>query len=808
MGVKISALTAASSFISTDILVGVQSSTTKKYTALQMYSYVVGTLGTVTTGTPTTGDYLLGYRSTDPKRFTLDTVAAYAVASAWSGASTAEAALSGDMLLVKRSTTVYQLDVDKLGTYLLDGIQADVLDIHSLETATLGETDQFLVVQGSTPLKTTLTALETKLWTDFATHVGGITGATEPADGDQLYILQSGTERYCTLMVLASYMATEIGNTVLENAFDSDPIESATDGDLLLVERSGVLKTLDVEDLAVYAQAEMAANLAVTPATGDALPLFQGATTPKTVDLDDLSLYCTETLWTSATATVDAAAADNYLVIGQSGTSKKITLANLETQVITDTKATMLDFSGYGDATLVAGDYLLVNQSGTSKRITLTNLETKLWGDLCTYVAARPDASTLIATDEFLILYNGEAGTPKNATMAEVYTFIVGQAVGSTTITEEPVSNDYFIIARAGDFYRVSLDDITDYVSAEIAVAALDYSALPSEAVLSFNDVAAFQRSGAMYQTTLSLVYFLFSQQIVTGVRTFGADVGLTEASRFAVPWFNTGNSTWEMKGASGLEVYNYIAGKLFDENEVTVPLSADLIPLETGGVQSVITLNTLKDFVSQEFRWTIIDPAAYDNGPTVEYTLVMYDTSDMVVGLPIRFQYSANYYYGIITAVTPSTSITISGAPLPTAALVTEVAIGLPEMIVQRDFVIDLYWDEAAQDLLELDGHYARWNHGKAYLVAFGATQGVADTGVAQPLINVNVNSLGVSTDNSDDGIELSDTPGTWVDNGTNTDTTRYGIEYGYPLEVACTQAGTNGDAACLTVSLVFVLE
>jgi hypothetical protein len=125
-------------------------------------------------------------------------------------------------------------------------------------------------------------------------------------------------------------------------------------------------------------------------------------------------------------------------------------------------------------------------------------------------------------------------------------------------------------------------------------------------------------------------------------------------------------------------------------------------------------------------------------------------------------------------------------------------------------EFAINGTWDDAVQDVLaEVEERYSKWQYGKAYLVAFSVAQHWPDTGAAQPYVNVKVNGAAVSTGESNKGVQASDATGTWVDNSAVAiNTTNYEIERGESIEIRCTEAGTNGDAECLIVSLVFVYE
>jgi hypothetical protein len=97
-------------------------------------------------------------------------------------------------------------------------------------------------------------------------------------------------------------------------------------------------------------------------------------------------------------------------------------------------------------------------------------------------------------------------------------------------------------------------------------------------------------------------------------------------------------------------------------------------------------------------------------------------------------------------------------------------------------------------------------WRRGAAHIVFFSAVQGTVDTG-NQPYLNINTPLGAVGTDNAALGLQCDDTPWVWASNG-GIDPDNYSVSLDDPIEISCTQAGENGDAADLTVSILFVLE
>lgn len=205
--------------------------------------------------------------------------------------------------------------------------------------------------------------------------------------------------------------------------------------------------------------------------------------------------------------------------------------------------------------------------------------------------------------------------------------------------------------------------------------------------------------------------------------------------------------------------------------------------------------------------RWKYVAASKYTATPSDTDTLTMSDTSDMATGLPIKYTIGGTTYYGVVVAVSANTSIDIWGASL--GGDVTALYVGTAEMVLTASFFVDAtYGDGAETDLLTNDQDTMfKWTNGKSYLVGFSGTHATADTGAAQPKVNVQINNAAVSTNDSNNGIQLG-AADTWVNNSAVAiNTSNYDINWGEELEIACTVAGTNTDAEDLTIQCVFVM-
>lgn len=211
-------------------------------------------------------------------------------------------------------------------------------------------------------------------------------------------------------------------------------------------------------------------------------------------------------------------------------------------------------------------------------------------------------------------------------------------------------------------------------------------------------------------------------------------------------------------------------------------------------------------DYISVS-GWNTIGASKYTATPASTSTITVSDTSNMAVGMGVKYSDSGGPFYAVITAVSANTNITIAGAPLDTGDDLTALAVCDAGRVEQVDmFVSGTYGDGTDSDLLANDMNtYFRWKKGTAYIVLISAVHATVD-GTDQPKINVNAGGNAVSTNDSNNGIQLS-TAGTWVDNSAVAiSSTNYVVSKDESITVTCTAAGTDGDAANLTVSMLIV--
>jgi hypothetical protein len=222
LGAQIAALSAAT-LADTDQYILAQSSTAWKTTfadiAARVHSQIstyIAALAAVTT--PADSDKLYILQGSTAKYLTLTVLANTYLAAElnlqslqWPTSTTTPSA-AGDKLLMERSGTISEVDIDTLVTYAATGLQDAVLTFSTLAAATPNAADLFALDDSGTPKKITLTNLETKLWADYATYVTNLTAVATVTANDKIPWIQGGTPMYVTPVELATYLDVGVGD--------------------------------------------------------------------------------------------------------------------------------------------------------------------------------------------------------------------------------------------------------------------------------------------------------------------------------------------------------------------------------------------------------------------------------------------------------------------------------------------------------------------------------------------------------------------------------------------------------------------
>lgn len=337
----------------TDVFLLERSGTGRTATGANIASYVVGTQNSAASaGSALAGDGFLIFRAGVQNKLDIGLLSSYVLASGWSAASGNPVA-TGDKITIGRGGVTYSVTVDQLKTFALVGVQASVLDLTGLTTATLASGSLLLIGDGVTPKKATLAELETKLWADFQSYVSGLTALVTLEDADLFYVIEGATPKKITGENIAAYVETEMwGKT------DAAPAVQA--GDDIWMRRSTTSYKLDVDALASYIVSSLTSsiNLDGLPTAGlSDLDLFlvdEGASNSK-VTLANLRSYFQTafSVYVSGLASGISAVDADVLYIVKSGAPFKLSVGDLwDTRFLADAKAIKLDdFSACDDNT-------------------------------------------------------------------------------------------------------------------------------------------------------------------------------------------------------------------------------------------------------------------------------------------------------------------------------------------------------------------------------------------------------------------------------------------------------------------------
>ncbi len=479
-------LTAGSTLAGTEILVGVQGGSDRRFTPTQISTYTVGVLLAATDGSPTTGDKLLAERAGAARRLGLDDVAVHG----WEIAATADPAVSGDLILANRGGALQAIDVDVLADYVLDGMQGNALNISGLNTATLADSDQYLVVQGSTAKKTTYTAMAGRVHAGIRTYTTGLDAITTLAAADTLYAVQSGTAKKLTAAKMAEYIAGAVN--VEDLGWDMAALDPALAGDAFLVRRGTDTRKMDVDVLGTYvmdgAQAgvlDLSGLASATLAGGDLILVCQ-TTTPKTVTLDGLktNLYGGFTGYVNGLdAVVTTSGSDRFYCL-QGGVPKYVTPEELATyfidqagDVVGPLMATQEGYVpqwGSDSHNLTAG--LLLQQTvrtagaGATHSALATELAVREAVQDAPRINALADLGEAIVDGDLIVVDNGAAGDNRYATFTRVWAWVTHklQSLGNKL---DPVDGDKFTIRDsegADGLISVTLANVSEKIQGDV----------------------------------------------------------------------------------------------------------------------------------------------------------------------------------------------------------------------------------------------------------------------------------------------------------------------------------------------------
>jgi hypothetical protein len=354
-----------------------------------------------------------------------------------------------------------------------------------------------------------------------------------------------------------------------------------------------------------------------------------------------------------------------------------------------------------------------------AKKTDLSELETQIFADFATAVHAETGI-TLAAADEFFVIDNGT--TPDKVTAAAIATFVEAAMWTDPTDAASVVTTDTILIKHSGTVYEATVDQLATFVTTGAQASILNVSGLAAltSATLTTDDYLLICQSTTAKQTTMAEVIDFVLDGLPVYIEGNGDDIA-------ALP-------------------------------SITTLTGAEIVYCLQSSTAMQATVSQIAEYAVEQaadLPWEEIAAAKYTATPTSTSTLAMSDTSGVAVGRPVKYTYNGTAYYGIITALSANASITVAGAPLNLSYDLTALHVGLPSMVHQEEFFIDTAYGDAVQDIFSAVTYQRfKWQKAAARLVSFSATNGVADTGAAQPKINVKVGGNLVSTADTNKGV------------------------------------------------------
>lgn len=433
--------------------------------------------------------------------------------------------VSGDKLVFNDGGILKQIDIDIVKTFLSSGAASLGTQIANLTVATLTETDQYVVVQGTTALKTTFVTIRNKVYADFLSYVGDLPAVATLADGDTFYVSDSGVASKVTASTIAAYVQAEVGAGILSSAWDNySALGAATNAtDVFLLERSGTGRTATGANIAAYVVGtQNSAASAVSAAAGDSFLVFRSGTQYK-IDIGLLSTYVLSSAW-SATSGNPVTTGDK-IVIGRGVTTYNVTVDQFKTYVLAGVQSSVLDLTGLTTASLAAGSLFLVGDGSTPKKATLGELETKIFSDYQVYVSALTALSVVEDADTFYII---EGSTPKKTTGANIASYVESKMWSKSDATPAVQAGDDIWMRRSSTSYKLDVDALASYVSSVVA-GDINISGLGG-ATLSNSDLFLVDDGGTNRKVTLQDLRSHFWVQFVTYVSGLNGAVSAADA--------------------------------------------------------------------------------------------------------------------------------------------------------------------------------------------------------------------------------------------------------------------------------------
>jgi len=474
-------------------------STSKQATASVLAAFVIDQLHQASVITTLAdSDELNAFQSDVEKIITASNFFAWIV-DKLEAITTGTTIVSGDKLVFNDGGVLKQIDIDNVKTFLDAAATSLGAQINALAAATLADSDQYVLAQGSTALKTTFTAIAARVHSQFLAYMTSLSAVATLADADTLYVNDGGVASKVAMSVVGTYVVNNFGGTLLESMWDDySALGAAINAtDVFVLERSAVGKTATGANIASYVVATQdSASAAVAAASGDDFLIFRSGTQYK-LDIGLVATYVLNSAWSLSSGSPVVTA--DEILIGRGGTSYSVTVDQLATFVLDGVQADVLDLTGLTSATLASGSLFLIGDGATAKKATLAELETKLWADYGTYVGALTAHTSLGDANTFYVL---GGSTPKKITAANMAVYMDTELWDKADASPAVQTGDDLWMRRSGVSYKLDVDALGAYV-AGITASNLNVGAL-SSATLSDSDLFLVDEGASNTKVALS----------------------------------------------------------------------------------------------------------------------------------------------------------------------------------------------------------------------------------------------------------------------------------------------------------------
>ena len=260
---------------------------------------------------------------------------------------------------------------------------------------------------------------------------------------------------------------------------------------------------------------------------------------------------------------------------------------------------------------------------------------------------------------------------------------------------------------------------------------------------------------------------------------------------------------------------------KITELSAVTTLADNDIFPcvaaVSSSAATSKITVENLRTVVGTGN--TSIAASNYSSTPAVGNVIDFSSggsgsTAGIEKGNIVSVVQSSNTLYFLVTNVVTDTSVTLAGPSLCTSGA-NPISV-FTVYAAQRAVIVDLLFSGSyaiggtTTELINREtSSKFRWNNAKGYFLYAIARQNTVDGSTQGQIMPTIARSSALSTYNDllSTNITLAGTTA-WTASSNTVDSAQYGINFGDEIEIDLKNAGGNGDARDLTVSLVFALE